>query len=143
MRLKYFNIVRDTPHSPPTATSPNSLSPFTKTLRSLRSPRPVSPLVTSIINNISDKRHKKTQEDSNDNKIEPFTRTPSYKKTGGLLGADRYSYSFRGNVRFIKWFYNSQKRSGQWTPSCTGPSAWTPTTSQHCRMTTGAKYISR
>ena len=67
-----FNI-----SEPSLSPTPNNLSPFSKSLRSFRQPRPLSPLVTCIMNGLGDKKKDKNEEEE----IPSLKRTPSYKRS--------------------------------------------------------------
>ena len=58
------------------SSTPNNLSPFSKSLRSFRQPRPLSPLVTCIMNGLGDKKKERNEEED----IPSLKRTPSYKR---------------------------------------------------------------
>ena len=75
------------------SSTPNNLSPFSKSLRSFRQPRPLSPLVTCIMNGLGDKKKERNEEED----IPSLKRTPSYKRMveGRIKWKMNFSWYFK------------------------------------------------
>ena len=112
--------------------TPNSLSPFSKPLKSYRQHRPLSPLVTNIFKAPEDDKDKA---DTRSNEVTSLKRISSFKRSAN----GKHFESFSCFLKFVIF----QREWERLIPNFIDPSVLILTTSPLYQMTTWEKYTFR